>query len=69
MPFSRIGDILFALFTISASCFDILNLKMTNKVIENYVLKDRLGSGQYGNVFMAEDQKSKSVVAVKVMHV
>lgn len=42
---------------------------MTNKVIENYVLKDKLGSGQYGNVYMAEDQNSKDIVAVKVMHV
>ncbi len=42
---------------------------MTNKVIENYLLKDKLGSGQYGNVFLAEDQKSRQVVAIKVMHV
>lgn len=43
---------------------------MTNKVIENYVLKDKLGAGQYGNVYMAEDQNNKEIpVAVKVMHV
>jgi serine/threonine protein kinase len=42
---------------------------MTNKVIENYVLKDKLGAGQYGNVYMAEDQNNKDIVAVKVMHV
>ena len=42
---------------------------MTNKVIENYLLKDKLGSGQYGNVYLAEDQNTKDIVAVKVMHV
>lgn len=42
---------------------------MTNKVIENYVLKDKLGSGQYGNVFMAEDQKTKDIVAIKIMNI
>lgn len=40
-----------------------------NKVIENYVLKEKLGSGQYGDVFKAEDQNNGQVVAVKVMNV
>lgn len=40
-----------------------------NKVIENYVLKEKLGSGQYGDVFKAEDQNTGQVVAVKVMNV
>lgn len=42
---------------------------MTNKVIENYVLKEKLGSGQYGDVYKAEDVNTKGIVAVKVMNV
>lgn len=42
---------------------------MTNKIIENYVLKEKLGAGQYGNVYLAEDQKTKKIMAVKVMNV
>lgn len=42
---------------------------MANKIIENYVLKEKLGAGQYGNVYLAEDQKTKKIMAVKVMNV
>jgi serine/threonine protein kinase len=42
---------------------------MTQRVIGDYVLKDKLGFGQYGNVYLAEDQKLKNQYAVKIMGV
>lgn len=37
------------------------------KVIEDYNLMDKIGSGQYGNVYKAEHKKTKQLFAVKVM--
>jgi serine/threonine protein kinase len=39
---------------------------MTNKCIENYVLQEKLGAGQYGIVYTAKDQTNNKVVAIKV---
>ncbi|EAR94331.2 Serine/Threonine kinase domain protein (macronuclear) [Tetrahymena thermophila SB210] len=38
-----------------------------SKVIENYVLKEVIGSGQYGKVFKSTHQKTGQVFAVKVI--
>jgi len=40
-----------------------------NKIIEDYVLQEKVGQGQYGNVYKAENRKTKGVYAVKVMNV
>ncbi len=40
-----------------------------NKVIENYVLLEKIGQGQYGNVYKSENKKSRQLYAVKVMNV
>lgn len=42
---------------------------MTNKVIGDYILKDKLGSGQYGNVYLAEDREGKNQFAIKIVGV
>ena len=38
-----------------------------SKVVENYVFKEILGSGSYGNVHLAEHMKTKEKVAIKVV--
>jgi len=38
-----------------------------NKVIENYVLKEQVGSGQYGKVFRSSHNKTNEVFAVKAI--
>ena len=40
-----------------------------NKVIEDYVLLEKIGQGQYGNVYKAENKKNHQHYAVKVMNV
>lgn len=40
-----------------------------NKVIEDYVLVEKIGQGQYGNVYKAENKKNSQLYAVKVMNV
>lgn len=40
-----------------------------NKVIEDYVLLEKIGQGQYGNVYKAENRKNHALFAVKVMNV
>lgn len=40
-----------------------------NKVIEDYVLLEKIGQGQYGNVYKAENRKTHQHYAVKVMNV
>jgi serine/threonine protein kinase len=40
---------------------------MMNKVVEDYILSEKLGQGQYGNVYKAENKKNKKLFAVKVM--
>ena len=39
-----------------------------NKVVDNYILKDKIGSGQYGNVYKAEHKLEPGYFAVKVMN-
>ncbi len=38
-----------------------------NKIIEDYVLLEKIGQGQYGNVYKAENRKNKLTYAVKVI--
>jgi serine/threonine protein kinase len=38
-----------------------------NKVIENYVLKEIIGSGQYGKVYRASDVKTNDIYAIKAI--
>lgn len=38
-----------------------------NKVVEDYVLMESIGKGQYGNVYRAENRKNNNLYAVKVM--
>ena len=38
-----------------------------SKVIENYILSDVIGSGQYGKVYKAKNMKNDTVVAIKVV--
>ena len=38
-------------------------------MIENYILKESCGSGQYGKVYKGIDTKKNACVAVKVMKV
>ncbi|CAD8050251.1 unnamed protein product [Paramecium sonneborni] len=38
-----------------------------SKVIENYVLQDVIGSGQYGKVYRAKNMKNDQIVAIKVV--
>ena len=40
---------------------------MNNKVVEDYVLMESVGKGQYGNVYRAQHRKTKELFAVKVM--
>jgi serine/threonine protein kinase len=39
-----------------------------NKVIEDYILQEKIGAGQYGNVYQAEHKTTKQLYAVKVMN-
>lgn len=39
-----------------------------NKVVEDYVLMESVGKGQYGNVYRAQHRKTKDLYAVKVMN-
>ncbi len=39
-----------------------------NKTIEDYILQEKIGSGQYGYVYRAEHKKTKQLFAVKVMN-
>ena len=38
------------------------------KVVENYVIKEILGSGSYGDVHLAQHIKNKKKVAIKIVH-
>ncbi len=38
-----------------------------SKVIENYILMDVIGSGQYGKVYKARNMKTEYIVAIKVV--
>lgn len=38
-----------------------------SKVIENYVLHEIVGSGQYGKVYRAKNMKNEEIVAIKVI--
>lgn len=38
-----------------------------SKVIENYILAEVIGSGQYGKVYKAKNMKNEEVVAIKVV--
>lgn len=40
-----------------------------NKIVEDYVLMESIGKGQYGNVYRAQHRKTKEMFAVKVMSV
>ena len=40
-----------------------------SKVIEDYILQEKIGSGQYGNVYRAEHKTTKALFAVKIMNV
>ena len=40
-----------------------------NKVVEDYVLMESIGKGQYGNVYRAEHPSTGELFAVKVMSV
>ena len=40
---------------------------MISKVVEDYVLMESIGKGQYGNVYRAENNKQGGLFAVKVM--
>lgn len=42
---------------------------MMNKVVEEYVLMESIGKGQYGNVYRAEHRRKGDLYAVKVMSV
>lgn len=37
------------------------------KAIEDYNLMEKIGSGQYGNVYKAEHRRTRQLFAVKVM--
>lgn len=39
-----------------------------NKQVENYVLMESVGKGQYGNVYRAQHKLTKDLYAVKVMN-
>lgn len=39
-----------------------------SKIIEDYVLQEKIGSGQYGSVYRAEHKKTKLLYAVKIMN-
>lgn len=36
-----------------------------SKVVENYVLQDIIGSGQYGKVYKAQNLDNNEIVAIK----
>jgi serine/threonine protein kinase len=38
-----------------------------SKVIENYILNEIIGSGQYGKVYSAKNMKNDQIVAIKVI--
>ena len=38
-----------------------------NKIIENYLLQEEIGSGQYGKVYKGKNIKTEEVIAIKVM--
>lgn len=38
-----------------------------SKVIENYILAEVIGSGQYGKVYKAKNMKNEEIVAIKVV--
>jgi serine/threonine-protein kinase ULK/ATG1 len=38
-----------------------------SKVIENYILQEVVGSGQYGKVYKARNMKTDGIVAIKVV--
>jgi serine/threonine-protein kinase ULK/ATG1 len=38
-----------------------------SKVIENYILNEVVGSGQYGKVYSARNMKTEQIVAIKVI--
>lgn len=37
--------------------------------IEDYILQEKVGSGQYGNVYKAEHKQEPGFFAVKVMNI
>ncbi|KRX01572.1 Protein kinase-like domain [Pseudocohnilembus persalinus] len=43
------------------------NYIMSDKVIENYILNEIVGSGSYGKVYKARNMKNDEIVAVKVI--
>lgn len=47
--------------------FIIYLFKMISKVVQDYVLMESIGKGQYGNVYRAENKKLNKLFAVKVM--
>ncbi len=42
-------------------------LSKMSKVIDNYLVKEIIGSGSYGNVHLAQHLKTKELVAIKVI--
>ena len=40
---------------------------MISKVVEEYILMESIGKGQYGSVYRAENKKMGGFYAVKVM--
>jgi serine/threonine protein kinase len=38
-----------------------------NKIIEDYIIKEKVGSGMYGNVHRAENLKTKEKFAIKII--
>jgi len=39
----------------------------SNKQVEDYILMESVGKGQYGNVYRAQHKKTKELYAIKVM--
>jgi len=40
-----------------------------SKVIENYLLNETIGSGQYGKVFKAKHLKTEQIFAIKAIKI
>ena len=38
-----------------------------SKVVENYIIKEKIGQGMYGNVHLSEHLKTKNYYAVKIV--
>lgn len=39
-----------------------------NKIVEDYIILDKIGQGQYGDVFRAQHKITKQYFAIKAMN-